>query len=121
MVIVDRQSRQERLRSQLSERSFSDCSHGSVVRVEDLVQNHPLGNDDHIILEMHDILKSYYKLSRKRFVDNVRMQVVDHFLVTGPDTPMKLLSPKFAAAMTSQQLEDVAGEGTWGQKAEGRA
>ena len=63
--------------------SFSDCQHGTVVRMDDIMKNNPMSNDNHIILELHDILQSYYKLSRKRFVDNVRMQVVDHFLVTG--------------------------------------
>jgi hypothetical protein len=98
------------LKKQLSERAFSDCSHGDVVRLEDIVQNHPLSNDDHIIREIHDILKSYYKLSRKRFVDNIRMQAADFHLLTGPETPLKLFSPKFVASLTAAQLEDIAGE-----------
>jgi hypothetical protein len=98
------------LKNQLSGRAFSDCSHGDVVRLEDIVQNHPLSNDDHIIREIHDILKSYYKLSRKRFVDNIRMQAADFHLLTGPETPLKLFSPKFVASLTAAQLEDIAGE-----------
>jgi len=104
------QSRQERLQSQLSEKAFSDTEHGTVVRLQDIVQNHPLSNDDHIIREIHDILRSYYKLALKRFVDNVRMMAADHFLVAGPDTPLKLFSPKFVASLTTAQLDDVAGE-----------
>ena len=38
------------------------------------------------------------------------MQVADHYLVIGHDTPLKLFSPKFVAAMTSEQLEEIAGE-----------
>lgn len=38
------------------------------------------------------------------------MQVADHFLVTGSDTPLTLLSPTFVADMTPEQLEEVAGE-----------
>jgi len=104
------QSRQKRLQSLLSEKALSDCQHGTVVRLQDIVQNHPLSNDDHIIREIHDILRSYYKLALKRFVDNVRMMAADHFLVTGPDTPLKLFSPKFVASLTTAQLDDVAGE-----------
>ena len=91
-------------------RSFSDCTHGTVVRLEDVVQNHPLSNADHVIREIHDILILYYKFAQKRFVDCIRMQVPDYFLVTGSDTPLTLFSPKFVAGMTSEQLEDVAGE-----------
>jgi hypothetical protein len=80
------------------------------VRLDDITQNHPLSNADHVIQEVHDILKSYYKLARKRFVDCVRMQVADHFLVTGADTPLTIFSPTFVVKMTAEQLEEVAGE-----------
>ena len=103
-------SRQERLREQLKDKTISGCEHGEVVRVDDIAQNHPLGNVDHVVRDIHDILRSYYKLARKRFVDNVRMQVCDYFLVTGPETPLALFSPRFVAAMSTDQLEDVAGE-----------
>lgn len=90
------------------------------MRLEDVAHSHPLTNDDHVILELHDILRSYYKLARKCFVDNVRMQVADYYLVTGLDTPLKLFSPKFVAAMTSEQLQEIAGEdlGTRRRRAE---
>lgn len=89
---------------------FSDCSHGTVVRLEDIIQYHPLNNDDHIIREIHNILKSYYKLSRKRFVDNIGMQGADFHLLAGPETPLKLFSPKFVAVLTAEKLENIAGE-----------
>lgn len=63
-----------------------------------------------MVQEIHDILHSYYELSRERFVDNIRMQAADHFLVTGPNTPLKLFSPQFVAELTESQLEEVAGE-----------
>ncbi|KAM5347300.1 hypothetical protein ACJ41O_010305 [Fusarium nematophilum] len=102
--------RQERLKAQLSDKALNGYQHGQVIRLDDIVQNHPLSNDDQVVREIHDILKSYYKLSRKRFVDNVRMQAADHFLVTGSDTPLKLFSPKFVTSLTASQLEEVAGE-----------
>ena len=81
-----------------------------MVRLEDIAQNHPLSNSDHVIQEIHDILKSYYKLARKRFVDCVRMQVADYFLTLGPETPLTIFSPRFVGDMTPEQLEEVAGE-----------
>lgn len=103
-------SRQKRLQEQLNDMTLSDSKHGSVIRVSDFIHSHPMGNNEHIVQEIHDILLSYYKLARKRFVDNMRMQVADYFLVTGPDTALKLFSPAFVTAVTSEQLETVAGE-----------
>ena len=74
------------------------------------MQNHPLSNASHLVREIHDILQSYYELALDRFVDNVRMQVCDYFLITGSDTPIALFSPNFVAGMSPDQLEEVAGE-----------
>ncbi|KAI1264409.1 dynamin GTPase [Xylariaceae sp. FL1019] len=103
--------RQERLKRQLRHKTLDPCQHGKdVVRIEDIAQSHYMGNVDHVIYEIHDILSSYYKVALKRFVDNVRMQVADHTLVNGPLTPLQLFSPTFVAGMTDEQLEEVAGE-----------
>jgi hypothetical protein len=81
-----------------------------VVRLDEIVQHHSMSNVKHTVLDIHDILKSYYKVSLKRFVDNVCMQATDYHLVTGPNTPLKLLSPAFVHGLTVDQLEDIAGE-----------
>lgn len=60
--------------------------------------------------EIHAILCSYYEVARKRFVDNVRMQVADYYLVVAKDNPLGLFSPRFVAGMTADQLEEIAGE-----------
>lgn len=83
---------------------------GKVVRLKDVLQNDSMSNDDHTILKIHDILSSYYKVARKRFVDCVRMQVADTLLVTGSKTPLTLFSAKFVTCMTPEALEDIAGE-----------
>ncbi|KAH8695836.1 hypothetical protein GQ44DRAFT_694830 [Phaeosphaeriaceae sp. PMI808] len=102
--------RQERHSRRLEGRSFNDCTHGHVIRMDDLIATHPLNNADHTVTEIHDILNSYYKVARKRFVDSVRMQVADHHLVIGPETPLALFSAVFVSAMSTEQLEEVAGE-----------
>lgn len=43
-----------------------------------------LAIQSNIILNPH-VLKSYYKVAREGFIDNVRMQGASRFLVTGPD------------------------------------
>jgi hypothetical protein len=51
------------------------------VKLDDVVQNHPMSNTKHVVQDIHDILFSYYKVARKRFVDNMCMHAVDHFLI----------------------------------------
>jgi hypothetical protein len=90
--------------------AIKDCKHGTVVPLDRIVQNQPMGNEDHTVRDIHDILRSYYKVARKRFVDNVCLQATGYHLVHGPDTPLKLFSPEFVTSLTAEQLEDIAGE-----------
>lgn len=69
-----------------------------------------MSNTKHTVQDIHDILKSYYKVARKRFIDNVCMQAADYYLVTGPAAPMELLSPSWVYTLSSEQLEEIAGE-----------
>ena len=90
--------------------SFNDCSHGTVVKLEDMMRNHPMSNIEHIVQDLHDILFSYYKVARKRFVDSVCMQAVDHHLINGVETSLALFSPTFVSSLNMEQLELIAGE-----------
>lgn len=83
---------------------------GDVVRIEDMLETSRGSNADRTIQDLHDILKSYYKVARKRFVDVVCMQAVDYFLITGPAAPVKLFSPSFVSGLTEDQLDRIAGE-----------
>lgn len=69
-----------------------------------------MSNSEHTVQDIRDILQSYYKVARKRFVDNVCMQASDHHLVTGPEAPMKLFSATWVNALSDDRLEDIAGE-----------
>jgi hypothetical protein len=66
--------------------------------------------EDTTIRDIHNILEPYYEVALDRFVDNVRMQVVDHYLISGPKSPLKLFSPIFVARLDAVQLESIAGE-----------
>ncbi|KAI8945910.1 P-loop containing nucleoside triphosphate hydrolase protein [Xylaria longipes] len=58
-----------------------------------------------------DALTSYYKVSRKRFVDSICQQVVNHFLLEDEEGPLKILSPDLIVSLDEKQLETIAGEG----------
>jgi len=94
----------------MSSKSFKVDTRGTVVRLDDIVQNHPLSNIQHIVQDIHDILCSYYEVACKRFVDTVVMQAVDHFLISGPETPLTLFSPSFVSSLKGDELERIAGE-----------
>ena len=89
---------------------LNDVNLGQVVKLSSIMNNHPLSNVEHTVRDLHDILKSYYKVARKRFVDEVCMQAADYHLVTGPDTPIRVFSPTFVADLSSEQLDRIAGE-----------
>jgi hypothetical protein len=69
-----------------------------------------MSNDDHTIQDLHDTLKSYYKVARKRFVDAVCLQAVDHFLVSGRTSPLWIFSPHFIGKMSDAELHQIAGD-----------
>ena len=103
-------SRQNRMQSLMAHMSFDDCSHGAVVRLEDMMRSHPMSNTEHVVQDLHDILFSYYKVARKRFVDSICMQAADHYLINGPETPLTLFSPNFVSSLKTEQLELIASE-----------
>ncbi len=82
----------------------------SVVKMDAIVHSVQMGNIQHTVEDIHAILKSYYKVARKRFVDVVCMQAADHFLVTGSESPLKLFTPSFVHHLSSDSLNLIAGE-----------
>jgi hypothetical protein len=49
-------------------------------------------------------------VARERFVDNVYHQAVDHCLLTGPMSPLSVLTQDWVAALDRDQLEALVGE-----------
>ncbi|KAF2670865.1 dynamin GTPase [Microthyrium microscopicum] len=105
-------SRQKRVRASVEGKSFTSDTHGGgpLVRIEDIVETRSMSNVQHVVQEVHDILESYYKVARKRFTDNLCMQAADYYLVTGPESPLRLFSPEFVAGLKEDQLMEIAGE-----------
>lgn len=104
------QSRQKRANSMQAKKAF-DSPEGKVVRVDDLNHHQNMSNAEHAVQDLQDILESYYKVARKRFVDNVCMQAAGYYLMQGPNTPMGLLSPSLVSTLGKEQLDAIAGEG----------
>lgn len=98
------------MKAQMEKNKFVTDDGTEVVALHDIGHTFNVSNLEHTIQDLHDILRSYYKVARKRFVDNICMQGADHHLVTGPDTPIKVFSPAFVADLSAEQLEVIAGE-----------
>ncbi|KHE83776.1 hypothetical protein GE21DRAFT_1210308 [Neurospora crassa] len=67
-------------------------------------------NEQHAHEDIHDILKSYYKVALKRFVDNVWSHAVDHHLLSGPNSPLALFSEQWVLGLDEDSLNAIAGE-----------
>jgi hypothetical protein len=81
--------------------AITDCSHGTVVKVEDVLgDSHPMNSIELAVEDLHALLESYYSTSRERFVDSVIMQA-GH---------CKLLSPSYVQKLSDEELENIAGE-----------
>ncbi|KAJ5718248.1 Dynamin [Penicillium malachiteum] len=102
--------RQNRLGNTMTMSTTQDSDFVEVVRLSDNGPKHHVSNQAHTVNDIHDILASYYKVARKRFVDSVCMQAADYYLVTGPQTPMNLLSPTWVNDLSSNKLAEIAGE-----------
>jgi hypothetical protein len=62
------------------------------------------GNVEHAILDIHSILKEYYKVVRKCFVDTVCMQGTDYHFLSGDDDPLRIFSPLFVSELIDKWL-----------------
>lgn len=69
-----------------------------------------MSNVENLIQHIHDILQSYYKVARKRVVDVLCMQAANYHLLSGPDTPLTILTPEFVRTLSVDDMENIAGE-----------
>lgn len=82
-----------------------------MVRVSDLSKTFSSkANLDHAVDDMHNVLTVYYKVTRKRFVDTIIGQAVDHFLLTSKESPLTILTPSFVFDLKPEELKIIAGE-----------
>lgn len=82
-----------------------------VVRLEHATQTtRSMSNEEYVVQDIHDILQSYYKVSRKTFVDSVCKQAAVYHLLQCHDSPLALFSPVFVTQLSTAELEELAGE-----------
>ncbi len=68
------------------------------------------GNVEQSQEEIHDILHAYYSLALDRFIDNVFQLAVDHHLLHGPSSPLKVFTQDWVINLEPDQLERIVGE-----------
>ncbi|KAL8408221.1 hypothetical protein RB594_006858 [Gaeumannomyces avenae] len=68
------------------------------------------GTADDMCDSIHDILYGYYRVTRSRFVDNVYQEVVDHLLLNGDNSPLRVFGPDRVLRFTEDELRSIAGE-----------
>ncbi|KAI1812999.1 interferon-induced GTP-binding protein Mx2 [Poronia punctata] len=110
--------RAERVAGSLGKLSFlghevhNNRNTSMVVRVDDLKKHAAINKDNvqQVCEDIVDALMSYYKVSRKRFVDSICQQVVNHFLMDYDASPLKILCSDLIMGLNDDQLEMIAGE-----------
>lgn len=106
------QKRAERLSERLMEKGYEfkgfEGTYVRVKEVEKCVVNK--SNEQQACDDIMDSLVSYYKVSRKRFVDVVCQQAIFHYLLSADDGPLRIFNPELVMAMDSDQLDAIAGE-----------
>ncbi|KAL8308574.1 hypothetical protein RB593_006750 [Gaeumannomyces tritici] len=73
------------------------------------IQNNQ-SNSEHMQKYIHDVLKSYYKVSMKRFVDNICLHVIHHDMLFSPNGPLHIFTSKLIHTLDDDQLDQFAGE-----------
>ena len=101
-------ARQERQVARLEKHVLSPDNLVSLQSLKNLSID--MDNSEHICDDILDTVESYYKVSRKRFVDVVCQHVVYHMLLVGPDSPLSVLSPESVLKLSKGQLAAIAGE-----------
>lgn len=74
------------------------------------MKTHSMSNEEHTVQDIHDILESYYTVSRKTFIDNVGRQAAIHYLLNADKGPLALFSPLYVSQLSPDQLDEIAGE-----------
>ncbi|KAI3317641.1 interferon-induced GTP-binding protein Mx2 [Xylariaceae sp. AK1471] len=67
-------------------------------------------NVKHTCEDIVHVLTSYYKVSRKRFVDATCQQVMNRFLLDDGESPLKILGMDRIMNLNAEQLEVITGE-----------
>lgn len=56
---------------------------------------------------IHDVVRSYYKIALDRFIDNICIQVVDHYLLNASNSPVNVFGPLRLSLMSDQEIGTI--------------
>lgn len=115
-------ARQERVISRLRKLGFDDAiedevphlkrhrnSNTGTFSLRDLANTVHLSNEDQAVYDIHDILKAYYKVALKRFMDNVVIAVVERSWL-GPAGFVGKFDGEFVGRLSDEDLASIAAE-----------
>lgn len=100
--------RSDRVIRRLKDAGYEE-GHEYKVKFKNLAATSNISNDDSAIYDIHDTVKSYYKVAMKRFLDNVIIQVVERH-VLGPNAPLRLFSSDFVDDLEDDEVKFIAAE-----------
>ncbi|KAF2032549.1 dynamin [Setomelanomma holmii] len=98
--------RQDRILARLRAMGIQD---GATFNMNAVLKGVHLSNEDQAVNDIHDILKAYYKVTMKRFTDNIVLQVTERYIL-GPGGHVKTLSSDLIGELQDNELRELAGE-----------
>ncbi|KAK8141153.1 hypothetical protein G3M48_000691 [Beauveria asiatica] len=67
-----------------------------------------ISNEDQAVIDLHDVLKTYYKVSMKRFTDYVVITVVER--IFRDEEALTFFSPEYVGGLSDSELAEIAAE-----------
>lgn len=104
-----RRARLEKRLGKMKSWQTNDDDRQPLLRLDDVLKSYA-SNEEYRTEELEDVLQSYHKVARKRFVDNVCKQVVDHMLICSKRGPLHIFSAQIVGILKEDELQNLAGE-----------
>ncbi|KFY29107.1 hypothetical protein V491_00184 [Pseudogymnoascus sp. VKM F-3775] len=101
-------AREERVLSRLKKLGLEDGER-QTIDLASITRAAHLSNEDQAVNDIHDILKAYYKVALKRYMDNVVLQVVERIYL-GSNGPVRAIGPEYVGTLSDTDLADIAAE-----------
>jgi hypothetical protein len=91
--------------------AFRNGSYGMVIRLKHALQPvRSTSNMKHFVQDIHEILKSIYKVCRMTFLACVCRQLVIHYLLDCDENPLALFSSMLTSQLSANALDEFTGE-----------
>ncbi|OBT73171.1 hypothetical protein VF21_07938 [Pseudogymnoascus sp. 05NY08] len=100
--------RSERVLNRLKEVGLEDGQY-QTIDLAAITRAAHLSNEDQAVNDIHDILKAYYKVALKRYIDNVVLQVIERIYL-GSNGLVRAISPEYVGTLSDTELADIAAE-----------